>query len=338
MTRTTTGPVIDALFDDIGDGVPDTAQYQRLTTLHLDVPEARRLVGLDPFSAAYRQAALELYLLIRGRTEQGYEAVRDEPSATPLPEQLWTGLVPWSFRDTNMVSEHLLAWSRIFRHMKLTPGGSVLEYGPGSGQILLMLARLGYRACGVDIDPTALHAIAAQASHLRLSVETEQGSFGDGFADERFDVILFYEAFHHALEFEKLLIRLHSRLKPGGRLVLCGEPIVGLPSVGIPYPWGPRLDALSAFCIRRFGWMELGFTHDYFAAVTRATGWRMRCDFTDCGRASTYVLEPETEPKDPELALRGASEAWHRANGVRQTKQMLRRVRHNIRTWRAVGR
>ncbi|WP_419729424.1 class I SAM-dependent methyltransferase [Lichenicola sp.] len=334
MAGAATRTSIDALIDQIGAGVPDATQYQRLTTLHLEILEARQLAASDPFSAAYRDAAFALYLSIRGRTEQGYEAVRDEPPATPLPEQLWSGLVPWSFRDTGVVSEHLLAWSRIFRHMTLEPGGAVLEYGPGSGQILLMLARLGYRSCGVDIDPVALQAITLQAAHLGLPVETEQGAFGDGFAGERFDVILFYEAFHHALDFEELLIRLHARLKPGGRVVLCGEPIVGVPTAAIPYPWGPRLDALSVFCIRRFGWMELGFTHDYFAAVTRATGWRMRHDIAACGRASTYVLEPDGAPRDHAAALSAGSETWRRNAATRRTRQMLRSTRKTVRAWR----
>ena len=63
-----------------------------------------------------------------------------------------------------MVSEHLLAWGHIFAHLNLPSGGSLLEYGPGSGQLLLMLARMGYRACGVDIDAVALEGIRAQGA------------------------------------------------------------------------------------------------------------------------------------------------------------------------------
>ena len=250
----------DSLLEQIGGGVPDSEQYRRMSSLILDVPQARRLSGMDPFGPDYKAAAMDLYLSLRGRAGEGYVAARDEAPAGALPADLWTGLVPWSFADADMVAEHLYAWGHILAHAKLPPGGSILEYGPGSGQVLLMFARMGYRACGVDIERTALQSIRAQASHLGLPVAVECDVFGQGFAGQRFDTILFYEAFHHAFDFDELLLGLHDRLNPGGRVLLCGEPVVPAVSDGIPYPWGPRLDALSVFCMRRFGWMELGFT------------------------------------------------------------------------------
>ena len=299
----------DALLRQIGDGVPDTAQYRRMSGLVLDVPQGRALTRLDPCSPAYRQAAMALYLSLRGRPEDGYDAHRDEPPATPPPANPWTGLVPWSFRDAAMLSEHVLAWGHVLSRLDLPPGGSVLEYGPGSGQLLLMLARSGYRACGVDIDPQALAAIQSQARHLTLDVETACAGFGEGFGDRRFDRILFYESFHHAFEFEALLRRLHDRLNPGGRIILCGEPVVAGQSAAMPYPWGPRLDALSVFCIRRFGWMELGFTHAFLTRIAHETGWRSSYHpFPGCGRAAIYMLTSAAEPPPSEEDRRGP--AW----------------------------
>ncbi|HXP08985.1 MAG TPA: class I SAM-dependent methyltransferase [Acidobacteriaceae bacterium] len=281
----------NALLEEIGAGVPNAEQYQQMSTLILDFPEARTLAGMDPFQPSYKAAAMTLYLSLRGRAEQGYDARRDEASAGSLPQNLWTGLVPWSFQDAGMVSEHLLAWGHILAHLNLPPGGSLLEYGPGSGQLLLIVARTGYRACGVDIDEVALDGIRAQATHLGLPVETQRAEFGQGFEGEAFDTILFYEAFHHAFEFEQLLRTLHHRVKPAGRIVLCGEPVVSKQTEGIPYPWGPRLDGLSVFCMRRFGWMELGFTHDFLMEITRRTGWTTSFHpFPNSGRAAVYVL------------------------------------------------
>jgi SAM-dependent methyltransferase len=282
------------LLDQIGDAVPDGAQYKRLSNLVLDFPEARQLARMDPFTPEYRTAAMDLYLFLRGRRAEGYVAMRDEVAGLdrPLPDNLWTDLVPWAFKDAAMVSEHVLSWGHILKHLNLPQGGSLLEYGPGSGQILLMVARLGYGAYGVDIDESSLRGIQAQAAHLRLQVHTECNRFGLGFADDRFDTILFYEAFHHAFDFEKLLVVLHERLKPGGRVVLCGEPVVGHSIDAVPYPWGPRLDGLSVFCMRRFGWMELGFTHEYFLEIVRRKGWVCNFHpFPAAGRATVYVLE-----------------------------------------------
>ncbi|UPG73789.1 class I SAM-dependent methyltransferase [Roseomonas gilardii subsp. gilardii] len=289
----------DAVLDRIGGGVPDAAEYVRLTKCVLDMPDAARLNELDPFSNDYRQGVLDLYLTLRSRPDEGsaggYHPERDEAPSYTIPEAIWTGLVPWSFRDAAMTGEHLYAWGHILRHLGLQPGGSVLEYGPGSGQLLLMLARMGYRACGVDIDTVAVEVIRRQAAEMDLPVEVEQARFGQGFGTERFDAVVFYEAFHHSVDFQALLRRLHDRIKPGGRLLLCGEPVVEAPRPDIPYAWGPRLDALSVFCMRRFGWMELGFSHGFLMEAARRAGWQAAFHpFPDCGRASLYVLTPMT--------------------------------------------
>ena len=283
-------------------GVPGAAEFQRMTTLMLDVPESRRLTRMDPFSPGYHQAVLDLYLSLRGRPDGGYVPERDEAPPAPVPQDVWSHLPPWGFRDLPMVGEHLYAWGHVLRHLAVPPGGSVLEYGPGSGQLLLMLARMGLRACGVDVDAVALEGIRLQAEGMRLEVPTERALFGEGFDGERFDAIVFYESFHHALEFQLLLHRLHDRLKPGGRVVLCGEPVVPEEFPAIPYPWGPRLDALSVFCMSRFGWMELGFTHGFLMEAAQRAGWRISFHpFPNCGRAHVYVLEPAEGPQ-PEAA------------------------------------
>ena len=354
MTPSSSTVEFVGLLEKIGDGVPDAEQYQRMSGLILDFPEARRLNRMDPLSPSYRAAAMDLYLSLRGRAEQGYVAARDEAPAAQLPENVWTGLIPWSFHDAGMVSEHLLAWGHILAHLNLPEAGSVLEYGPGSGQVLIMLSRIGYRACGVDIDAVALAGIEAQSAHLGLSVETERAEFGAGFDGQKFDCILFYEAFHHAFDFDRLLTGLHGRLNPGGRVVLCGEPIVAAPFDGIPYPWGPRLDALSVFCMRRFGWMELGFTHDFLMQIAEATGWTARFHpFANCGRAAVYVLEaaqagagkPERPPADAflneqvqtlqrELAAIQASTSWRLTIPLRASKELLVHTRQRLRRLR----
>jgi hypothetical protein len=39
------------------------------------------------------------------------------------------------------------------------------------------------------------------------------------------------------------------------------------------YPWGPRLDGLSVWSSRTYGWLELGFDTRYFDAALARTGW-----------------------------------------------------------------
>ena len=274
-----------------GEAVPDGEAYQRLAGLTMDHPLAARLAELDPFSEAYRDGAMALYRDLSGRSK-GYEPSRDEQSHAALPPNPWTDLPPWSFGQPALVAEFLLSWSRILRLLDLPAGGRVLEYGSGTGQLLLVLARAGLRAYGVDIDPASVAIARAQAQALDLPVELEVAPFGEGFAGERFDRIVFFESFHHAWDFERLLARLHDRLLPGGRVVFCGEPIVPGPHPPVPFPWGPRLDALSVLCMRRWGWMELGFQHECFHRALRRNGWRATFHpAPDCGRANAYVAE-----------------------------------------------
>ena len=293
----------EAIAAEIGDGVPNAEQYQALSGLILTHPDAAAFAALDPFSAEYRARMMDFYLLLRGKPGTVYEPERDEAANTPIPADLWRGVPPWSFAAPKFVAEFLTCWAQIFR---LIEGGqSVVEYGAGTGQALLMLARSGLTTHAADIEPSALETIRRQSDAMGLGVACEQARFGEGFGETRFDRILFFESFHHAFEFEKLLTRLHERLNPGGRVILCGEPIVDAGFAGIPYPWGPRLDALSVFCIRRYGWMELGFTTQFFREAARRTGWNATFHpVADCGRANAYVLEPlgaETpEPAKPQ--------------------------------------
>ena len=317
----------EAALAPFGDGAaPDGEAYQRLAGLTIDHPLAARLAaGLDPFSEAYRDDAMALYRDLSGRPG-GYEPARDEQSHTAAPPNPWTDLPPWSFQQPGLVAEFLLSWGRILRLLDAPAGGRVLEYGCGTGQLLLVLARAGLRAYGVDIDPASIGIARRQAEALGLPIELEMAPFGEGFAGERFDRIVFFEAFHHAWDFERLLARLHDRLAPGGRVVFCGEPIVPGPQPPVPFSWGPRLDALSVFCMRHWGWMELGFQHEFFLRALRRAGWRAAFHpAPDCGRANAYVAEPAPasllrlgEPGD----LGGSAEGWGPPEGThRWTKE-----------------
>lgn len=292
----------NALVASLGDGVPDAVQYQALSAMTLDHPMVPRLQSLDPHGPAYHEAALALYGDLRG-SDRAYVAEEDERSGFVLPDNLMTGVSPWSFRDCGMLAEFMFSWGQIMRALALPSESraSILEYGSGSGQLLLLLARIGLQVSAVDIDAPSLASVRTQAELMRLAVRTEQAAFGEGFEGETFDRIIFFEAFHHAIEFKSLLGRLRRRLNPGGRLVLCGEPVVGPGLPAVPYPWGPRLDGLSVFCIRRFGWMELGFTEPFLVEAMQRRGWLVEAmPMPGCGRANSYVCEPyvgrEIEP------------------------------------------
>jgi len=236
-------------------------------------PVAERMRQTDPFSPAYAEMAMDLMRELRGGRE--YLPERDELIGHTMQDRdLWSGLSPYDFRDASMLSEFFEAYAAMLREVGAPSGARVLEYGPGSGQFLLTLARIGYQCHAVDIEAEYLWLIKRQAKEMGLDVRCEHAVFGAGFEGETFDLIFFFEALHHAPDFLNLLRGLRGRLNPGGRLLLCGEPILpsGLDYGPLPYPWGPRLDALSIVAIQS-GWMELGFQLDFLLKALAHTGW-----------------------------------------------------------------
>ncbi|NDV87922.1 methyltransferase domain-containing protein [Aurantimonas aggregata] len=320
---------VDAFFAGIDMEIPDTAEYRRLSGVILDHPLVSQMQALDPFSDAYRDLAMRIYFDIRGGEHADFRPERDEKSGGGDIANVFSEVSPWSFRDTGFIAEMLFSWGHILRLLDMNgaTGNRVLEYGPGSGQILLTLARSGCEAYAVDIDAASLESVATQARLMDLTVHTERAVFGEGFEGQRFDAIIFFEAFHHAADFQALSQRLQERLEPGGRVIFCGEPIVPQAAGSVPYPWGPRLDGLSSFCIRRFGWMELGFTRAFFMEMLRANGWRAEHHpFPACPRAEAFVariMTSEEQRGQFEIDLRReapgvylAPEEWNHSEGT----------------------
>jgi hypothetical protein len=83
---------------------------------------------------------------------------------------------------------------------------------------------------------------------------------------------VFYECFHHCADPVRMVARLDALVAPGGSVLFAGEPIED----GFPQPWGLRLDGLSAWSIRKFGWLELGFQSEYFVSLLARHGWAVR--------------------------------------------------------------
>lgn len=275
------------------DGLPtaiDADEYHRLSTIRMRPADLDLIKTLDPFSDEYRRRVVDIYHRITGTTS--YDAAQQELSGFGHVEDIWHSVSPFSFQSTKFVSEFLVSWGAIFDAVDLKAGQSILEYGPGSGQCLLLMARAGIKTFGVDIDAASLEILRRQSDAMGLGVELEQAAFGDGFADKRFDRILFFEAFHHALYFEDVLLKLHDRLNDDGRIVFCGEPIQPVADDSVPLPWGPRMDALSVLCMRRFGWMELGFQYDFFVNALMRNGWLVERRGSGVYRAITYIAKP----------------------------------------------
>jgi len=58
-------------------------------------------------------------------------------------------------------------------------------------------------------------------------------------------------------------------VKDDGIVAFASEPITD----SFPLPWGLRLDGMSAWSIRNFGWLELGYQESYFRELMATNHW-----------------------------------------------------------------
>lgn len=275
--RLTSAPETPPVFaiDQIGDiwkGLHDPERVIQCKRSVLALPDDFDLT-LDPDSEAWRTQQLELWARITGRTD--YDPRRDED--TPEIAQMDAVLRPsfYATKQTGMVGDHLLGMGQLLKRADLRPGARVLEYGAGFGQIALAFARTGIKAETVDVNPAFCNVVTQLAERYQVDLTSHVGTFGDNPAGEpaAYDVIYFYESFHHCLDFKAVIPRLKAMLKPGGRILMAGEPIFAAPHPTLPYPWGIRLDGECVAVMRQRGWMELGFHEDYLLGVFAGAGF-----------------------------------------------------------------
>lgn len=252
------------------------------------------IVAPDPHSADYKRQVLALHAAISG-WDRPYSV--DANELCPYLEPSAAAARPHIYKqgDGPYLADFLASFAAILRAMEAKAGQTVIEYGAGEGQLAIMLARMGCLVAAVDIEAKYLETIRIQCGALGINITLHKGLFGsapDGF--EHVDRVLFFESFHHAVDHEALLPKLRERLKEGGTIVMAGEPILEagnywLPA--IPYPWGPRLDGLSVFAMRNYGWCELGFREEYLLGLFERHGFasaKIECPMT--ARGTAYVF------------------------------------------------
>jgi len=297
--------------------IPSVADGIDFLTRHfLDVGHTFEFPA-DPFSPEYYARAVEFYRLLSGRPD--YRPDEHEQLACPQDVRSPS---PYDIGSGVAVGNQLIAWGFILRTLELKAGQSLLEFGPGTGHVLINAARMGVRAAGVDINPHYVRLVREQARRLELDVRIEVGRFGDTpEPGKRYDAALFYEAFHHSLDHIALVDRLHEVVTDDGVFAVCGEPILDEASPFrpvVPFPWGPRLDLLSVRATRTHGWMELGFREEYFVRLLHRGGWLVRkCPCSLTPAADTFVARKNHGRTSAGELYLPADEAatWHGPEG-----------------------
>ena len=302
----------------------EAVRIHNLTEVYWSPPDfGEEASSLDPFTEQFRASAAARLEEITGRLS--YEAARDE-KAPYLPDEDGEAVVPghYTIGDSAWAGDFIQAHGAVMKALAMRSGQRILEYGPGDGQIILHLARMGCRVTAVDIEAKYLSRIQSQAAAFRVDITTINGVFGDSEAGVLYDRILFFEAFHHAIDHHALVSKLRQMLVPGGFVVLAGEPVLEHDNYyrpTLPYAWGPRLDGLSLRVMRTYGWCELGFAREYFTELWMRAGFILTFlkDATT-GRGSAYIATPRRDLAVDVtgpclLEAWGFADCWHPSEG-----------------------
>jgi 2-polyprenyl-3-methyl-5-hydroxy-6-metoxy-1,4-benzoquinol methylase len=223
--------------------------------------------SLDPFSDEYFAQQVELYKELSGR-----QLNQQDGEQTPLDVAAHAaGFNPYNNGDVGWIAKHARTIQTCVMLANLPPHATVLDAGCGWGLSSETMAFCGARVTALDINPLFVELVRRRAARLGLPITPVLSEFDKYETDERFDMLLFYECLHHSLKPWETVAHLGRFVKPDGKVVFAGEPI----NACWWKDWGLRLDPLSVYCIRKFGWWESGWTPDFIARCFAKAGFQL---------------------------------------------------------------
>jgi 2-polyprenyl-3-methyl-5-hydroxy-6-metoxy-1,4-benzoquinol methylase len=220
--------------------------------------------SLSPYSKEYSNQMFELHQEIIGRE---YDSKVDELTKFNLNEHLESPNAYGNRPPTDIA----LAFQRLafaIRSTDLPLGSSILDMGCGWGLSTEFFAQMGFKVTAVDINPNFIELVNKRALRLKYKIQGHVSSFQDINLSSKYDAIVFYECFHHEQNPFTLMKKLIDLLKENGKIIFIGEPIQDIYWKN----WGLRLDPLSIYCMKKFGWFESGWSIDFFMDMISKNG------------------------------------------------------------------
>lgn len=125
----------------------------------------------------------------------------------------------------------------ICRHFAAGAAIRVLDLGCGTGNLTLKYLRRGFSVQAVDLSPEMIGRLRAkippaQETKVEIVVADAMVAVSDPESLDTYDLISFSSVLHHLPDYQLVLQRAMRRLKPGGFIWVCHEPLQSPPFVG----------------------------------------------------------------------------------------------------------
>ena len=96
----------------------------------------------------------------------------------------------------------------------------------------------------LDIDSRLLDFVAHRIANFNHRVNFVHCDIHNYNPDRRFDIVIFHKSFHHYHNHQLVLKKMSKIVSDSGIIVFAAEPIISLPDIALPYPWGLRMDGV----------------------------------------------------------------------------------------------
>lgn len=257
-------------FDDLLKDIESHAQDNTDLLRRLDrysialTGDITEMKATDPLSDAYIEHVKAVHEEIIGRIHSS--ELEGLPELNAEHEREWP--YPWGTKSGPTVANFLIAYGLLLKVANLPPNARVLEVGCGVGSLTWQLSRMGYRVDAMDPNELQCQIVRNATKDFPSPPKVISMTLDQWLAAKtenyKYDAVIFFESFHHVLDHRACLRELlRNHMEFDAKMILAAEPILEKECAHLPYAWGPRLDGQSLRAMRRWGWLELGFTKAY---------------------------------------------------------------------------
>jgi 2-polyprenyl-3-methyl-5-hydroxy-6-metoxy-1,4-benzoquinol methylase len=229
--------------------------------------------SIDPYSDEYVAQQLALYVEISGRNIDQYT---NEHTDFQLDKHI-NHINPYGLRDQNSLNHHFMRLSIMLSAASQPASARVLDMGAGWGLSSEYFATLGCDVTAVDINEDFVTLINKRSKRFSNGINAIHGDFETNIFLRKFNLVCFYECLHHAIRPWAVIDAAKRQLSPNGQICFAGEPIQ---SIWWKH-WGMRLDPLSVYCIKKFGWFESGWSEAFIQDVFKRAGMSVNMRISD---------------------------------------------------------